>query len=157
MVGLWDEVVHWTKRWPNEEVCRKLFWELCHKLLHLFGKDHEHEYGDVMRQHAEGNVGNSEYFDDWSGDAIAEFFQKRTRKILRSHIKGVCGYEYVREWLDNMDCHEKDFEQWGSSALQPVPYMTLRFKFDLPEWPGWDYEGDHVDDSGSDDETNAFT
>jgi len=154
VMKVWNEMVAWTMRWPTEAVCQKVFWELCNDLLHLFGKDHEREYGDVMRQY-EANVGDSEYFDDWSGDAIAEFFQKRTRKILRTHIKGICGRPYAEEWLDNMGCHKNDFEQWGSCALQPVPYMTLRFN--MQEYGERGPPGlSHSDDNDSDDDHDAF-
>jgi len=157
-VCLWDRLVKWTKRWPDEEVVQKLFWELCHKLFHLFGRDHEHEYGMLMRQHAEGNVGNPDFFAGWSNDAIAEFFQKRTRKILRNHIKDICKLDYVKEWFNDMGFGLQGFEggpsdKVGTCALQPVPYMTLNFNF--PLYGGWDDERSD-DDSGSDDDHNAF-
>jgi len=157
-VCLWDRLVKWTKRWPDEEVVQKLFWELCHKLLHLFGKDHEHEYGLLMRQHAEGNVGNPDFFAGWSNDAVAEFFQKRTRKILRRHIKDICKLDYVTEWFNDMGFHLQRFgggpsDKVGTCALQPVPYMTLNFNF--PLYGGWDNQRSD-DDSGSDDDHDAF-
>ena len=156
-VRLWDTLVKWTKRWPDEEACQKLFWELCHKLFRLFERDHEYEYGMLMRQHAEGNVGNPDYFAGWSGDAIAEFFQKRTRKILRRHIKDICKLDYVTEWFTDMGFSLQSFgggpsDKVGTCALQPVPYMTLNFNF--PLYGGWDDVAS--DDSGSDDDHNAF-
>ena len=154
VVGLFDTLVVWTKRCPNEEVCQRLFWELCHKLFRLFEKDHEYEYGMLMRQHAEGNVGNSDHFAGWSGDAIAEFFQKQTRKILRGHIKDICKMAYVGEWFNDMGFGITRFpgvpsDKVGTCALQPVPYMTLHFNFMMGDG-GWDYEAS--DDSGSDDD-----
>jgi len=158
VVGLFTRLVEWTKRWPDEEVCQKLFWELCHKLFRLFEKDHEYEYGMLMRQHAEGNVGNPDHFAGWSGDAIAEFFQKRTRKILRNHIKDISKAPYVEEWFNDMGFGITRYsrvpsDKVGTCALQPVPYMTLHFSW--PPYGEWDDERSD-EDLGSDDDHDAF-
>ena len=100
LMAMWEDLVRW--HCPNDKYTT-MYTSLTHTLLHEWRIDVEEAYSDDIERW-QATVGNSDFFEGWSGDAIADFFPQRTEKLLRDRLhEEVTTKGRVRSWMWQME------------------------------------------------------
>ena len=122
---MWEHLGRWHLR---DDRFSPMYMELTHTLLDAFGIDVETEYANEMGLW-EAERGDSDFFDGWGAEAIADFFPDHTEKVLRQALfMEVADLPRKRSWmLDLEDWRPDPNEPPCKHAFRRASFCTLNF------------------------------
>ena len=101
---MWDDMVRW-----HECHYQEAYVQLTHTLLDAFEIDVATAFADEIQRVGE-EQGDSEFFDDWSAETIADFFAPRTAEVLRQAL-----------YMEVSTLDRKRAMMWDLEDMRPDP------------------------------------